>query len=587
MQTSGADQILTRLVEEGTAVVFLVPGAQIDPLCRRLSETPAPQAIVASHELSAGFMADGYARASGQVGVCLGIGACGAANMLPAVEVAAIDCSPVLFLSGNIPNRLQGHGAFQDGWAQGSDDSRVFRDFVRYSGSPKTSLEVRDDLDRTFATIRKPFASPVHLSIPVDLQEECVPNSRLGFSKESRSRPDDLVRIADNDFDSDRIATALAQAKRPCLLVGPRFCGPDARTLLREFAKRFVIPVATTLSAKGVLPEDHPLSLGNFGFSGSRRALETLLGDKPDLILALGADFNERDSCCWDSRLRTNGRRILRVDSAEFDSQRFPADVECDSDCVELVRDWMCDRGELLGPLLGSADDRTEWVETLSHVPRTFPPAEVTPSEAGIIQLDHVVNSLRESAASDAILTVDAGFQRIFAGHYWQATRPDTFYSACGTAPIGWAICAAIGIQLARTEQPVIVLTGDGCMTAHGMELATMVRYRLPIVVVVCNNGAHGSVAGRLPDSELAQLPDVDWVAFARSMGATGIRVRGGSQLDNTLPEVFEDAMKLARQSCCPVVLDVLTPVTPVLPSADIARSALSKPVSSQDSIAA
>jgi len=144
MQNSGADLIMARLVEEGTDAVFLVPGAQIDPPCRRLSETPAPQAIVASHELSAGFMADGYAHASRQVGVCSGIGSCGAANMLPAVAVAAIDCSPVLFLSGNIPNRLQGCGAFQDGWAQGSDDSRVFSSFVRHSESPKSSAELRD-----------------------------------------------------------------------------------------------------------------------------------------------------------------------------------------------------------------------------------------------------------------------------------------------------------------------------------------------------------------------------------------------------------------------------------------------------------
>jgi len=247
----------------------------------------------------------------------------------------------------------------------------------------------------------------------------------------------------------------------------------------------------------------------------------------------------------------------------------------------------MRDCGKLLAPLLKSAQDRTEWVETLSHVPRTFLPPEDSLLEEGVIPLDRVVNSLRESASPNAILTVDAGFQRIFAGHYWQATQPDTFYSACGTAPIGWAICAAIGIQLARPEQPVIVLTGDGCMAAYGMELGAMVRYRLPIVVVICNNGAHGSVASRLPDSDLPQLPKVDWVAFAGSLGAKGIRVRGDSEVGDALPEVFEDAIKLARQKCCPVVVDVLTPVAPVLPDADIARTALSEPVYSQDSIAA
>ena len=124
-------------------------------------------------------------------------------------------------------------------------------------------------------------------------------------------------------------------------------------------------------------------------------------------------------------------------------------------------------------------------------------------------------------------------------------------------------------------------------MTAHGMELGTMVRYRLPIVVVVCNNGAHGSVARRLPDCELARLPQIDWVAFADSMGATGIRVDRSTQSGDTLAQIFEDAMTLAWQNRCPVVLDVKTPIAPAFPSAEITRSALSEPENFRELIAA
>lgn len=589
MQTSGADLVITRLLEEGNDVVFLVPGAQIDPLCQRLSEKPAPQAIVASHELSAGFMADGYARASGKIGACFGIGSCGAANMLPAAAVAAIDCSPVLFLTGNIPSDLQGCGTFQDGGRQGSDDPRVFSRFVRRSQSPGSREELSEVLSRIFETARKPFAAPVHISLPLDLQTGDVPFNRLKIAEEldTTDRQHTFRNSQATNRDTDRIGSVLARARRPCLLVGPRFNGAEASKLIREFAELFVIPVATTLSAKGILPEHHALSLGNFGFSGSQRSLKTLLGRESDLILVLGADFNERDSCCWDNRLRANGRRIVRVDSAEFNSRRFPADIECDIDCVQLIQNWIRDGGNQLGQLHDSTQERAEWVKSLSSFSRTFLPAEEPSLADGVIPLDRVVTSLRESASPDTILTVDAGFQRIFAGHYWLAAQPGTFYSACGTAPIGWAICAAIGIQLARPDQPVIVMTGDGCMTAHGMELGTMVRYRLPIVIVVCNNGAHGSVASRLPDCDLSQLADTDWVAFARSLGATGIKVCGDTQSHDSLSQVFEDATGMARQNRCPVVLDVKTPMTPALPNPEIARSVLSESVNSQESIAA
>lgn len=582
MQTSGADLIMTRLMERGTDAVFLVPGAQIDPLCRRLSDQTAPQAIVASHEQSAGFMADGYARASHQVGVCLGIGSCGAANMLPAVAVAAEDCSSVLFLSGNIPSRLQGHGAFQDGWVQGADDSRIFKSLVRRSAAPDSRTTLQTELDQLLSSAIDPFGAPVHLSIPVDMQEACDSETRS-----SNVRTDHFLNSRHDEFRLKAVVAKLANARRPCLLVGPRFSGADANVVLREFAEHYRIPIATTLSAKGLLPEDHELSLGNFGFSGSRRAHETLLGTGPDVIFALGADFNERDSCCWDSRLRTNGRAILRADSKETGSLKFKADIECITNCVELLRDWTRDSGQQLLPLLESAPNRTGWIEELSDIPRTFTPLCSSPDEDEVIPLDRVVTSLREAASSDTILAVDAGFQRIFAGHYWQATQPDTFHSACGTAPIGWAICAAIGIQIARPTQPVVVLTGDGCMCAHGMELSTMVRYRLPIVVVVCNNGAHGSVSRRLPESELPRLPEIDWVAFANSLGATGIRVRGNSPAGGSLEHVFDDALTLAQKNQCPFVLDVLTPLAPAVPSPEITRSALTEDNCSLGSAAA
>lgn len=574
MRTTGADLIVTRLHELGTDALFLVPGAQIDPLCKRLSEETGPQAIVASHEISAGFMADGYARASGKTGVCLGIGSCGAANMIPAASVASIDCSPVLFLSGNIPERLQGYKVFQDGWNSAGDDALMFKNLVRETASPRSVSAISTELDRVISGMIQPFAAPAHISLPVDLQLEThvgspSPNLRIHSG------------VADTAFDFvlDAITASLNLARRPCLLVGSRFASPDAAQILKDFAERYCLPVATTLSSKGLLPENHPLSLGVFGFGGSRRAHETLLGPEPDLLLVLGADFNERDTSCWDARLRSSDRSVFRVDPKKSLSKGFKADLDRQADCFEFLRSLTKEGRARLDLLLNSTADREPWIEWLSKTPRTFPPTTSVPNEESAIPLDRVVLTLQESASHDTILAVDAGFQRIFAGHYWQSRQPCSFFSACGTAPIGWAICAAIGIQIARPQQPVVVLTGDGCMAAHGMEIATMVRYRLPIVIVVCNNGGYGSVSRRLPECDLPLLPRIDWVAFGKSLGASGIKVQGNTHPGEALTQTFAEALQSAREMMRPVVLDIRTPLVPELPETSITRSALSEAI--------
>lgn len=581
MDKTGSDIIVERLQDEEVDAVFLVPGAQVDPLAMRLLEKPAPRPIIATHELSAGFMADGYARASNKPGVVLGIGACGAANMIPAAAVADIDSSPILFITGNIPSSLHGYGAFQDATANGSDDEGAFRPFVKFSETPATTAALECSLDRSFASLTTPYAAPVHLSIPFDVQIGNITGNLAPANDQHGEQQDVSSKTAGDQGEFDGadlqgVAAALALAKRPCVLVGPRFVGARASQILREFAETYTIPVATTLSNKGMLPENHPLSLGNFGFSGSRRAQETLLGSEADLILVLGADFNERDSSCWDKRLKNNGRTVVRIDPKSMASDAFQADIDCVGDAVQAVSGWLhgC---EQLEPLLRTAPDRESWVVSLSQTSRTYDSPKTLATHSGVIALDHVVESLRQITPDDGIIVADAGLQRVFAGHYWQATQPGAFYSACGTAPLGWAICASIGIQIARPEQLVIAMTGDGCMCAHGMELATMVRYRLPIVVVVCNNGAYGSVYRRLRAKELTEIPVVDWVAFAQSLGAQAIRV--DADTSTPLASTFEDAVGLAQRHRCPVVLDVMTPIAPENPCPGITRAALAESV--------
>lgn len=575
MQASGADILQQELVKAGIKAVFLVPGAQVDPLSTQLAKSRQLSTVIANHELAAGFMADGYARASQLPGVCLGIGACGAANMLPAAATAAADDSAVLFLTGNIVSGMRGYGAFQDAGPGGSDDAAVFRQFVRYSAVPESTGALRYELDRAFDLMTQPFRAPVHLSIPYDVQN----GKASGESAVESWHADPESLDEDAETGRKQIADALASSQRPYLLVGPRFMSPDAHNLLRQFAETYCVPVATTLSAKGILPETHALSLGNFGFGGSRRAQEAVLRGQPDSIVLLGADFNERDSLAWDRRIKPNGRQIMRVDSKRVDSLGIEVDKHSTSDGVATVRQWLMGGDSRFGPLLKSAPERASWADSLSRTPRTYDAPVDSFCPDGTLPLDLVVLTLRKNVPDDTILVVDAGLHRIFGGHYWEAKQPGTFFSACATVPMGWAICAAIGIQIARGDQPVVVLTGDGCMRAQGIELATMVRYQLPIVTIVCNNRGYGSVYRRMQHSSCAEdltlLPPVDWVGFAASLGARTKRVDNETALRDSLNNIFEERFRATKARRGPYMLDVATPLQQEIPHPELLCSSL------------
>ena len=580
MQESGAEIIHQRLMKAGIKAVFLVPGAQVDPLSMELAKSPQLTTVIANHELAAGFMADGYARASHKVGVCVGIGACGAANMLPAAATAAADDSAVLFLTGNIASSMNGYGAFQDAGPGGSDDSAIFRQFVRYSALPESTEALRYELDRIFNLISQPLRAPAHLSIPYDVQNQTSDGESLAGNWHV------LPKGLDPDAEAGlkKIADALAISERPLLLVGPRFMSPDAHCVLRQFAETYCVPVATTLSAKGILPEIHALSLGNFGFGGSRRAQEAILRGNADTVLLLGADFNERDSLSWDSRIKSDGRQIMRVDSKCVDSLGIEVDSQVTSDSVAAVRHWLTCSDSRLGPLLKSAPERSSWTDSLLKTPHIYG-AEVDSScPDGTLPLDLVVQTLRENVPDDTILVVDAGLHRIFAGHYWKTKQPGTFFSACATVPMGWAVCASIGIQIARSDQPVVVLTGDGCMRAQGLELATMVRYRLPIVTIVCNNGAYGSVFRRVQHSpcgeDLTVLPPVDWVRFATALGARAHRIDNKTKLRDSLISIFDESCNTSKAERGPFLLDVATPLHQKIPHPELLCSSLANSAS-------
>jgi acetolactate synthase-1/2/3 large subunit len=407
-----------------------------------------------------------------------------------------------------------------------------------------------------------PFA-PGHLSVPYDVQE-AKPVRSPCVSKPQRAP---LGTEAENLARLEQALVLLAQARKVVILAGGRTVLPDAAEPLRLFAEKFGIPVATTLAAKGVLPENHPLSLGNFGYAGMRRANEALLREDVELLLVLGADFNERDSLCWDHRLKSATRTLIRIDPKKTAYRHgLEADMEWHADCATVLTQFLAQAGGPLVSLLETIPVRQNWIEQLMAVPRAYPAPLSDKSEVSSVPLDQVIQELRNALPEDTNLIVDAGLQRVFAGHYWLALRPHSFFSACGLAPMGWAIGAAIGAKLARPDQPVVVVTGDGCMRTHGFEIATMARYGLPIIVVVCNNQAYGSIHRRFKShrtaAQLTLLSPVDWPQFARALGAESARASTPAELRTAVEQALQNGAARSSTPAKPWVIDVATPLT-------------------------
>lgn len=542
----GTDFILKALAAEGLDHLFMVPGGLVDPFLPALGRQSALKPIVAAQEGGAAYMADGYARARGGLGVVLCIGGPGRANTVTAVATARTDGSPLLLISGEVSTGIEGRGMFQDASAETLDDVSVMKPVTRLS----TSIDSPENLPHLFrhgvlAAQTEPCA-PVHLSIPHDAQIAAI-------TADYAAMPASLIHsgMLAHGSAAASLAHFTQDAKRIVILAGAGIEHAEAASRLRAFAEAYSIPVATTLRAKGLFPEDHDLSLGVFGYAGTHHARMAILDTPPDLLIVLGSGLNERDTMNWTLKLAPTRTIIVNLDVTAMADHVRGIPVRGDAGAY---LDYLTLQSDAIAPALnGTQAVRRAWLNDIRSKPRLQDP-ENCASDAVPLHPARVIASLRTVFPRDGILLVDSGAHRAFAGHYWESYAPRTYISATNLGPMGWAIPAASGVQCARPNQRVAVITGDGCMHMQGIEVATAARYQLPVIFVVINNAALGNVwlrahnEGPVP-AELTSLPDLDWASFGRSLGANGVTVKEPHELDAAF------AQALANKG--PTVIDV------------------------------
>jgi acetolactate synthase-1/2/3 large subunit len=505
---TGSDFVLGALAREGLTHLFMVPGGLIDPVLPALARQSGLRPVVAAHEGGAAYMADGYARASGRFGAAIGIGGPGLCNMATAVAAAKTDASPVLIMSGEVPLDMEGRGQFQDASQATLDDTAVMKPLTRLS----MTLAGPRNLDHAFrhalTTMWARPRGPVHLSLSHDvLTADC-----------------DAVYAPVSPFFAELQPLNMSAAHAALDFLGSAKTGPkvvflvgagaehdEAAACLRQVAERWSIPVATTLRGKGIFPEDHELSLGVFGYAGTRHATAAILGGC-DVLIVLGSGLNERDTMHWT--LRDGSKATIIHVNTDIDELTAHADAgHAVAGSVHAFLDLMQERADDIAPALSASQaDRRAWLAQIRSGPRLYDTENCTRATQPVHPAAAIA-ALRRAHPRDGIVLVDSGAHRAFAGHYWSAYEPRTYISATNLGPMGWAIPAAIGVQCAQPARRVAVVTGDGCMQMHGIEIQTAARYKLPVIYVVLNNSALGNVwlrarqYGSLPE-ELTSVPD-------------------------------------------------------------------------------
>jgi acetolactate synthase-1/2/3 large subunit len=520
-----ADLLVAYLEQIGVEYVFGVPGGAIEPLYNALARSArrgGPRPVVARHETGAAFMADGYARETGRIGVCCATSGPGSTNLITGVACAHENDIPLLVVTGQPPLRWLGRGALQESSGAGIDTVSMFRACARYSALVAHPDQLEHRLVSALLCAHQSPPGPVHLSIPVDVQRAPM-----------RSTPAyDLAHLLPPPSPVDEVAVGvlhgqLKRARRTVILIGGG-CG-EAVDLIVELAERIAAIFVTTPDGKGFVDPRHPLYRGVFGFAGHRLA-EAAMGDRHvDLILAVGTSLGEWTSNGWSESLLND--RLVHIDACES----------------HLLRSPMA-RLHVRGRIRSVFERLLAWMRREDAKAAARQPARVAAddpaapgSNAAPVKPQYLMRELGRRSPPDTRFLADSGNSVAWAIHYLDLNdhRPSAggwLRVTMNFAPMGWAIGGAVGTALANRAAPVVCLTGDGSLLMNGQEMSVAQAEKLAVVFVILNDGALGMVkhGQRLAGAEPVgfELPAVDFRLLAESMGIPAHVIRSAEDLD-------------------------------------------------------
>ena len=531
MKLTGSKILLECLLQEGVDTIFGYPGGTVINIYDDLMDSPVKH-ILTRHEQAAVHAADGYARATGKVGVAIATSGPGATNTITGIATAYMDSIPMVVITGQVPTPLIGNDAFQE-----ADVIGLTRPITKHNYLVRDIKDLAMTVKKAFYIARTGRPGPVVIDLPKDVQ---IAAAKFEYPESVELRGYKPT-FSGNMRMIDKAAKMILSAKKPVLYVGGGASLTDAHSELLELAEMLQAPVTTTLMGMASFPTQHDLSLGMLGMHGTYYA--NMAVTNSDLLVALGARFDDRVT----GKIATFAphAKVIHVD---IDPTSIKKNVRVDLPIVGDLRDVL----RKLNKQLAERKDEVElmhgalkpWHDEIAGWRKDHPMTyKASKTE---IKPQFVVEKLRELSSDDAIVTTEVGQHQMWTAQFFDFTQPRTFLSSGGLGTMGYGLPAALGAQAAFPDRQVIDISGDGSFQMNSQELATLVQYRLPVKIVILNNNFLGMVRqwqqlffDKRYSQTCMELP-IDFVKLAEAYGATGLRATEPGQVEEVIRQAFE-----------------------------------------------
>ena len=545
MKLSGTEIVVECLKKEKVEVVFGIPGGAIMPLYDTIDKNPSFRHILTKHEQGAAHAADGYARATGKVGVCFATSGPGATNLVTGLANAYLDSIPVVAFTGQVISPLIGTDAFQE-----VDITGITLPITKNNYLVMDVKNLASTIKEAFYLARTGRPGPVLIDLPKDVQI-----SKTDFHYPEKSRYSGYRPTIKGNLNQIKKATkSIQESRKPIIYAGGGIITSNAANELKIFVEKTNIPVTTTLTGLGCFPENNPLSLGMLGMHGL--ACANIAISESDLIIALGTRFDDRVT--GDIKHFCPKAKFIHVD---IDPAEISKNIKVD---IPIVGDVKYVLSKLTH--LAESKKEEEWLAEVAELKKKNP---LQYKKDDQLRPQYIIEKLNEITKGEAIIVTDVGQHQMWAAQYYQYLHPRSFISSGGLGTMGFGLPAAIGAQIGCPKKKVICISGDGGFQMNSQELATAVINKLPIITIIMNNGYLGMVRQwqelffqkRYSSTSLEGSPDFS--QLVQVYGGKGIKVTSKKDLDSALKEALSSEQFVLLDCLIPPEENVFPMVSP------------------------